>query len=46
MGNNSYAYIVEIGDFCVETNTGYTLALKNVRNVPDMRLNLISTHFG
>ena len=30
MGNNSYADIVGIGDFCVETNTGNTLALKNV----------------
>ena len=29
MGNNSYADIVGIGDICVETNTGYTLALKN-----------------
>ena len=44
MGNNSYADIVGIGDVCVETNTGYTLALKNVRHVPDMLLNLISTH--
>ena len=25
-------------------NTGYTLVLKDVRHVPDMRLNLISTH--
>ena len=31
MGNNSYADIVGIRDFCVETNIGYTLALKNVR---------------
>ena len=30
MGNNSYADIVGIGDICVKTNTGYTLALKNV----------------
>ena len=44
MGNNSYADIVGIGDICVETNTGCTLALKNVRHVLDMRLNLISTH--
>ena len=44
MGNNNYADIVGIGDVCVETNTRYTLALKNVRQVPDMRLNMISTH--
>ena len=44
IGNNSYADIVGIGDVYVETNTGYTLALKTVQHVPDMRLNLISTH--
>uniref|UniRef100_A0A2N9J1S8 Integrase catalytic domain-containing protein n=1 Tax=Fagus sylvatica TaxID=28930 RepID=A0A2N9J1S8_FAGSY len=42
MGNKSYADIVGIGDICVETNTGYTLKLKDVRRIPDMRLNLIS----
>ena len=45
IGNNSYADLVGIGDVCVETNTGYTLALKDVQHVPDMRLNLISTIF-
>ena len=44
MGNNSYADIVGIGDVYVETNTEYTLVLKTVQHVPDMRLNLISTH--
>ena len=44
MGNNSYVDIVGIGDICVETNIGYTLELKNVRHVPDMRLNRISNH--
>ena len=44
MGNNSYADIVGIGDVCVETNTGYTLALRDVQHVPDMHLNMISTH--
>uniref|UniRef100_A0A2N9HLW0 Integrase catalytic domain-containing protein n=1 Tax=Fagus sylvatica TaxID=28930 RepID=A0A2N9HLW0_FAGSY len=42
MGNKSYADIVRISDICVETNTGYTLKLKDVRHIPDMRLNLIS----
>ena len=44
MGNNSYVDIVGIGDVCVETNTRYTLVLKDVQHVPDMRLNLISTY--
>ena len=44
MGNDSYADIVGIGDICVRANTGYTLILKDVRHVPDIRLNLISTH--
>ena len=44
MGNNSYVDIVGIGDICVETNIGYTLTLGNVRHVPNLRLNLISTH--
>ena len=30
MGNNSYDDNVGIGDICVETNSGYTLALNNV----------------
>ena len=30
IGNNIYANIVGIGDICVETNTGYTLELKNM----------------
>ena len=44
MGNNSYIDIVGIRDVCVETNIGYTLALKNVYHVLDMHLNMISTH--
>ena len=44
MGNNIYADIVGIGDNCVKTNTRYTLELKNERHVPNMRLNMISTH--
>ena len=42
MGNKSYANIVGIGEICVETNTGYTLKLKDVRHIPYMCLNLIS----
>ena len=44
MGNDSYADIVGIGDICVRANIGYILILKDVRHVPDIRWNLISTH--
>ena len=44
MDNDSYIDIVGIGDICVRTNIGYTLILKDVRHVPDICLNLISTH--
>ena len=44
MGNDSYVDIVGICDICVRANTGYTLILKDVRHVPEIRLNLISTH--
>ena len=43
MGNDSYANIVGIDDMCVRANTGYTLILKDVRHVPDICLDLIST---
>ena len=36
--------MLTLWELCAETNTGYTLALKNVRHVPAMCLNLISTH--
>ena len=44
MGNDSYADIVGISDICVRANTGYTLILKDVRYVPNICQNLISTH--
>ncbi|PNX70981.1 hypothetical protein L195_g057937, partial [Trifolium pratense] len=43
MGNDDRSKIVGKGDVCLETNTGCRLTLKDVRHVPDMRLNLIST---
>ena len=43
MGNNGVSKIVGIGDICFETNIGNKLVLKDVRHVPDIRLNLIST---
>ena len=43
MGNTGASKIVGIGDVCLETGTGNKLILKDVRHVPDIRLNLIST---
>ncbi|GKU85719.1 hypothetical protein SLEP1_g345 [Rubroshorea leprosula] len=42
MGNKSVSHIMGVGDICVQTNVGCTLTLKNVRPVPDMRMNLLS----
>ena len=42
MGNNGTSKIVGIGDICLETSIGSKLILKDVRHVPDIRLNLIS----
>ena len=33
--------IVDMEDICLKTNTSYSLVLKDVRHVPDIRLNLI-----
>ncbi|CAL2254439.1 unnamed protein product [Prunus armeniaca] len=43
MGNDKLSKIVGRGDISLETNTSCHLVLKDVRHVPDMRLNLIST---
>lgn len=42
MGNQVTSKIIGIGDVHLKTNTGCKLILKDVRHVPDMRLNLIS----
>ncbi|CAJ2658330.1 unnamed protein product [Trifolium pratense] len=42
MGNEGVCKIVGMGDVWVETSIGCKLQLKNVRHVPDIRLNLIS----
>ena len=46
MGNSSYSKIVGIGDVCIETNVGGTMMLKDVRHVPDLRMNVFSTLVG
>ncbi|KAL9260610.1 Retrovirus-related Pol polyprotein from transposon TNT 1-94-like protein [Drosera capensis] len=42
MGNTSHSTIVGIGDICLQTDVGCRLTLKDVRHIPDLRLNLIS----
>ncbi|OMO51796.1 Reverse transcriptase, RNA-dependent DNA polymerase [Corchorus capsularis] len=42
MGNKSVSQILGIGDIVVQTSTGCTLTLKNVRQIPDLRMNLLS----
>ncbi|CAL9011600.1 unnamed protein product [Prunus brigantina] len=43
MGNDKLSKIVGRRDISLETNTSCHLVLKDMRHVPDMRLNLIST---
>ncbi|PKI37584.1 hypothetical protein CRG98_042008 [Punica granatum] len=43
MGNGQSCKIVGIGDICLETELRCKLLLNKVRNVPEIRLNLIST---
>ena len=43
MGNDIASKIIGIGNIYLETNLGCRLLLKDVRHVPDIRLNLIST---
>ncbi|KAL5863382.1 hypothetical protein ACOSQ3_000896 [Xanthoceras sorbifolium] len=43
MGNDDVSKIIGIGNIHLETNLGCRLVLKDVRHVPDIRLNLIST---
>ena len=44
MGNKSVSQIAVIGDICIQTSMGCSLTLKDVRHIPDLRLNLISVH--
>ena len=43
MRNDGVSKIVEIRDICLKIDTGCNLLLIDVRHVPDIRLNLIST---
>lgn len=42
MGNDAECKIIGMGDVRLDTNTRCKLILKNVRHIPDIRLNLIS----
>ncbi|MCF8701906.1 GAG-pre-integrase domain-containing protein [Corynebacterium sp. MC-10] len=42
MGNGNLSKVIGKGDVCVETDNGMKLLLKDVRHIPDMRLNLMS----
>ena len=44
MGNSTFSSIVGIGDIHIKTGVGCTMVLKDVRHVPDLRLNLISVN--
>ena len=39
MGNNGVSKIVGIGDVCLETTIGNKLVVKDVRHIPNIRLN-------
>nr|GFA75333.1 retrovirus-related Pol polyprotein from transposon TNT 1-94 [Tanacetum cinerariifolium] len=43
MGNTGLSRIAGIGDICLKFDTEMELVLHNVKHVPDMRLNIIST---
>lgn len=43
MENNGTSKIVGMKDICLEISTGYRLILRDVRHVPDIWLNSIST---
>lgn len=42
MENTNHSKTVGNSNFCIKTNVGYTLVLKDVRNTPDLKINLIS----
>ena len=43
MGNDGSAKAIGMGDVHLETSNGTMLILKNVKHIPDIRMNLIST---
>ena len=43
MGNSGISKVVGVGEVCLKFDTGMELFLHDVKHVPDMRMNLIST---
>ena len=43
MGNDTMTQVAGISDICLETSLGTRLVLKDVKHVPDIGMNLIST---
>ena len=43
MGNDGSAKAIGMEDVCLETSNGTMLILKNVKHIPNIRMNLIST---
>ncbi|GJR64775.1 putative RNA-directed DNA polymerase [Tanacetum coccineum] len=43
MGNTGLSRIASIGDICLKFDTGMEFVLHNIKHVPDMRLNIITT---
>ena len=43
MGNDGSDKAISMGDVRLETSNGTVLILKNVKHIPDIRMNLIST---
>ncbi|RDX69595.1 hypothetical protein CR513_51267, partial [Mucuna pruriens] len=44
MGNDGVTKVIDVGDVCLQTNTGMQLWLRGVKHAPDVRFNLISVH--
>ena len=42
MDNKGTSKIIGIGSICIENSMGVKLILKEVRNIPDLRMNLLS----
>lgn len=41
IGNTSFKNIIGTGDVKIKTNIGYTITLKDIHHVPDLRLNFL-----
>ncbi|RDX73198.1 hypothetical protein CR513_47218, partial [Mucuna pruriens] len=44
MGNDGVTKVIDVGDVCLQTNTGMQLWLRGVKHAPDVHFNLISVH--